>query len=167
MAWALSQYDCSPFSHANDPAGPAPPPLPAAAGARVLALPETRYEGAVLQAPVPPPQQQQQQAPQAVLSMSRKEEAWWLGYYRACCAQWHSASPRALVLMLLGVAHLVCTAPDKWVRARGGVRAGVPACLRARYYCSVQPAPPPLPARCASLTLKHCASRPCHCPPCH
>jgi hypothetical protein len=35
------------------------------------------------------------------------------GFYRACGEQWHTASPRALVLMLLGVAQLACTAPDR------------------------------------------------------
>ena len=44
---------------------------------------------------------------------SRAEEEWWEGFYRESGTKWDSAGPRALVLMLLGVAELCRTAPDK------------------------------------------------------
>jgi hypothetical protein len=47
------------------------------------------------------------------LRMSSKERAWWARYFNECGDKWDSASPKALVLMLFGVAELIGTAPDR------------------------------------------------------
>lgn len=118
MAWGLSQYNFTPFSSANPESGPAPAALKNALGAeQVFELPASRYDDVARLQQQGPMATLSQQQPQAVLSMTRKEEAWWSGFYRTCGEQWHTASPQALVLMLLGVAQLVCSAPDReWQR---------------------------------------------------
>lgn len=46
----------------------------------------------------------------------KRTAEWWQGFYRECGAKWEGAGPRGLALMLLGVAELVPTAPDRWAQ---------------------------------------------------
>lgn len=67
------------------------------------------------------------------MRMRRREAEWWGGFYREVCDKWEGASPRALVLMLLAVAELIGTAPDRWVCLTYLLRFGLVCACSDRY----------------------------------